>query len=328
MMPDAQHYKIFTADIPFMELRLFFLGSGCSAPTKKRNLTSIAMQFHGNVFLFDCAEGTQQQMMRAGVSYMKIDAIFFSHFHADHFLGLPGLLATMNMYERDSPLDLYGPKGIENKVELALKLAGLKPAFKINCIELKKGIALKKENFSIAAFPLKHNTRCFGFAFKEKDKCGKFIREKAVALGVPAGPLFAKLQNGQSVRVKGRVVRPEDVMDYDKGRRGRKVSIVLDTRASDSCVEYIKNSDVLVHEAVFTSDMMERAIETFHCTAREAAEIAKKAQCKKLYLTHFSTRYESLQPSLSEAREVFPETYIGKDLLKVTLPLNPEERIV
>jgi len=311
-----------------MELRLFFLGSSCSAPTKERNLTSIALQFHGKVFLFDCAEGTQQQMMKAGISYMKIDAIFFSHFHADHFLGLPGLLATMNMYERDVPLDIYGPRGIEARVELALKIAGLKPDFEINCIELKKGAVLKEEDFSMQAFPLKHNTACFGFSFKEKDKLGKFIREKAIALGVPVGPLFAKLQSGKAVKVGKKIVKPADVMDYNKGRRGRKVSIVLDTRASDSYVEYIKDSDILIHEAVFTSDLIDRAIETFHSTAREAAEIAKKAHCKKLYLTHFSTRYENLETLLNEAREVFPNTYIGKDLLRITLPMNPEEKIV
>ncbi|RLG69656.1 MAG: ribonuclease Z [Candidatus Iainarchaeum archaeon] len=311
-----------------MELKLFFLGSSCSAPTKERNLTSIALQFKGKVFLFDCAEGTQQQMMKANVSYMKIDSIFFSHFHADHFLGLPGLLATMNMYERDTKLKIFGPKYIERRVELALKLAGLKPDFDIECIELKKGVVFREKDFHIEAFPVEHGVRCFGFVFKEEDKLGKFMREKAIALGVPIGPLFAKLQEGKEVRVGSKIVKPEQVMDYNRGRRGRKVSIVLDTRASNSYIKYIAESDILVHEAVFASDLMDRAIETFHSTAKEAAEIAKKAKCKRLYLTHFSTRYKSVKQLLEEAREVFKETYIGKDLLVLNLPLNPEERIV
>ncbi len=311
-----------------MELKLYFLGSSCSAPTKERNLTSIALQFKGNVFLFDCAEGTQQQMMRADISYMKIDSIFFSHFHADHFLGLPGLLATMNMYERDSLLRIFGPRRVEEKVKLALKIAGLKPLFDIECIELKEGIVLKEKGFYIKAFKLEHNTECFGFTFKEEDKLGKFMREKAIALGVPVGPLFSKLQQGKAVHIGKRIIKPEQVLDYDKGRRGRKISIVLDTRPSEKYIKHIKHSDVLVHEAVFASDLMERAIETFHSTAKEAAEIAKKAECKKLYLTHFSTRYKNLGKLLSEAREVFQNTYIAKDLLVESLPLNPEERIV
>jgi len=274
--------------------------------------------------LFDCAEGTQQQLMRANASYMKIDSIFLSHFHADHFLGLPGLLATLTMYEREAPLNIFGPKGVDSQVELALKITGIKPAFKINCIELKKGIVLENKDFSISAFPVKHNTRCFGFSFKERDKKAKFMRDKAIALGVPEGPLFARLQHGESVRVGSKLVKPEDVLDYSKGRKGRKISIVLDTRADASYLEYIKDSDVLIHEAAFASKDMDRAIETFHSTALEAAELAKKANCKKLYLTHFSTRYENLDLLLKEAQAVFPETYIAKDLLKVIVPLNPE----
>lgn len=310
-----------------MELKIFFLGSGCSAPTKVRNLTSIAMQYSGKVFLFDCAEGTQQQMMRTNVSYMKIDSIFFSHFHADHFLGLPGLLATMTMYERDTPLSIYGPKGIEKKVALALEIAGIKPCFKINTFELKNGVFFKGENFTISAFPLKHNTACYGFAFKESDKKAEFVREKAIKLGVPEGPLFAKLQHGEAVKVGSRTIKPEEVLDYSKGRRGRKVSIVLDTRPSHSYVEHIAGSDILIHESVFASIDMNRALETTHSTALEVAELAKKAKCKKLYLTHFSTRYEKLDALLKEARELFPETYIGKDLLTIDIPLNPKECI-
>ncbi|MCX8190069.1 MAG: ribonuclease Z [Candidatus Diapherotrites archaeon] len=311
-----------------MELKIFFLGSGCSAPTKARNLTSIAMQYSGKVFLFDCAEGTQQQMMRANVSYMKLDSIFFSHFHADHFLGLPGLLATMTMYERDMPLNIYGPKSVEKKVALAIEIAGIMPCFKINTFEIKKGFLLRGDNFTISAFPLKHNTSCYGFTFKENDKIAEFVKEKAIALGIPEGPLFAKLQHGEAVKFGSKTIKPEEVLDYSKGRRGRKVSIVLDTRPHESYIENIAASDILIHESVFASIDMDRALDTAHSTALEVAELANKAKCKKLYLTHFSTRYEKLDALLKEAREVFPETHIGKDLLIVNLPLNPKERVV
>ncbi len=303
-----------------MELKLTFLGTGCSAPTRERNLTGIALHFKGKNYLFDCPENAQQQMLRAKVSYMKIDSIFFSHFHADHFLGLPGLLATMNMFERDSPLKIFGPRGVHEMVQRALKAALLRPNYEIKTSELKKGLVLKEKDFSISAFPLKHNTACYGFCFQERGKKGKFLRKKAEALGIPPGPLYSKLQQGKKVKWKGKLISPRQVMDYSKGKRGRKVCIVLDTLPRQGYVKHVKNADVLVHESVFAADQKKRAKETFHCTAEQAAGIAKKAKVKKLVLTHFSMRYKRAKELEIEARHVFPQTIASRDLMEVKVP--------
>lgn len=300
-------------------MELTFLGTSAAAPTVERNLSAIALQFRGEHLLFDCGEGTQRQMMKAGISYMKINHVFISHFHADHFLGLPGMIATMNMYERTEPLNIYGPKHVKEKIEKALNLALMKLEFKINCIELKKGIMLKGDNFEVRAFPLKHVTHCFGFTVKEKDKKGEFQRKKAEELGIPVGPLYAKLTHGKNVTVNGKIFKPEDVMDYSKGRKGRKVCIVMDTQASASYVNELKDADVLVHESVFGDDGIERAKETMHSTARQAAQLAKKANVKKLYLTHFSGRYKELDELIAQAKEEFEEVYTAKDLMKIQI---------
>ncbi len=303
-----------------MELKLTFLGTGCSAPTRDRNLTGIVLHFNGKNYLFDCPENTQQQMLKAKVSYMKIDSIFFSHFHADHFLGLPGLLATMNMFERDSPLKIFGPRGIHQMVQKALAIALIKPEYEIKIHELKKGIVLKENNFSINAFPLKHNMQCYGFCFKEKDKKGKFIRKKAEALGIPPGPLYSMLQQGKKIKWKGKTIKPRQVMDYSKGRKGRKVCIVLDTLPVKNYTKYLKEADVLVHESVFASAMEKRAKETFHCTSEQAAEIAKKAKVKKLVLTHFSMRYRNVNELEKEAKKVFAKTVASRELMELSIP--------
>lgn len=303
-----------------MQLQLYFLGTGGAAPTKNRNLSALVLRFEGSMLLFDCPEGTQQQMMRAGVSMMKLDAIFLSHFHADHILGLPGMLATMNMLEREEPLTVYGPKGIEELLDSIITLAVMDIDFDVRPKVLRKGVVMRNPKFTVSAFPLKHNTRCFGFVFKEKDKPGEFQREKAIALGIPVGPLFRQLQEGKSVKVGNKLIKPEQVMDYSKGIAGRKVAIVMDTRPDDGYISFIKHSDVLVHEAVFAEDMRERALETWHCTAKEAAEIARKARASKLIITHFSPRYAVPTQLLKEARELFSETVAARDLMVLELP--------
>ncbi|MFH1234213.1 MAG: ribonuclease Z [Candidatus Diapherotrites archaeon] len=306
-----------------MELTLSFLGTGCSAPTKSRALTGIVLSFLGKNYLFDCPEGAQKRALKAGVSLMKIDAIFFSHFHADHFLGLPGMLATMNMFERDTDLKIFGPRGVKEMVAKALDIAFVNPCYKIECIELRKGTVLEEKDFSIETFPLQHGTPCFGFVFTEKDKLGEFDRKKAIDLGIPIGPLFAKLQEGGAVKLKGKTIKPEQVLDLQKGRKGRKVAIVLDTLPSEKYLAQIKGADLLVHEAVFLDSEKERAKETFHSTALQAAALAKKAGVKKLVLTHFSNRRMDLREVEEEARKEFKESIASQELMELDVPRNP-----
>jgi ribonuclease Z len=302
-----------------------FLGSSSGMPSKERNLTSININFEGENFLFDAAEGTQRQLISAGISFMKINNIFLSHFHADHILGLPGMLATMNMLDRTNELKIFGPKNVKEKVNTLIDLALMQLNFKVKAIEIKKGLLVESNSYTISAFPLKHSTHCFGFVFKEKDKKGKFDRKKAEALGIPVGPLYSKLQQGFNVKVNGKTFKPKDVIDFSKQRKGRKVSIVLDTMANNSYLKFIKESDLLIHEAVFLEEKKERAKETMHSTAREAAIIARKAKVKQLVLTHLSPRYKDEKEILEEAKKEFENTVVAKDLMKIEIPRHKIE---
>ncbi len=295
------------------------LGSSGSTPTKDRNLISVNVNFNGRNYLFDCGEGTQRQLMKAKISYMKIPFIFFSHFHGDHFLGLPGLLATMSSHQRDYPLTVFGPKGIEEKVETSIKLGMLDINFEVKAKELKEGIIVKEENYSIEAFKLKHRTECFGFVFKEKDKEGEFQREKALKLGIPIGPLFSKLVEGKSITVNGKTISPEQVIDFSKKRIGKKIAIVYDTLPIASIAKHVKEVDLLIHESTFLEENKSRAKETMHSTALDAAKTAAKANAKKLVLFHFSARIKDTTKFEVEARKEFPNVIAAKDLEEIEI---------
>ena len=300
------------------DMKITFLGTSASTPTKERHLACVNINYDGKNYLFDCPEGTQMQMMAGKISYMKVGAIFLSHFHGDHFLGLPGLLATMSMHQRETPLTIFGPKGVKEKVLNAIKLSMLGVNFEVKTKELKEGIVLDDKKVVVKAFKLKHDVPCYGFVFKEKDKPGRFNRKKAVALGVPVGPLFKKLSDGKTVTVKGRKVKPGEVMDYSKGKQGRKVSLVFDT-LPQGYLSRIKDSDVLIHESTFLGKLVARAKETFHCTAGQAARMAKKAKAKKLYLFHFSSRHKKNQDFETEARQTFAQSFAAQDLMSFEL---------
>lgn len=298
-------------------MRITFLGTSASTPTPDRNLSAVNINFEGRNYLFDCPEGTQRQLMKAKISYMKIAAIFLSHLHGDHFLGLPGLLATMSMHQRQTPLLIFGPKGVREKVKQAIKLSLLKVNFEIKSKEIREGIILKENNFAIKAVKLKHDIPCYGFIFKEKDKLGEFNRTKALKLGVPVGPLFRKLQEGKTVQVNGKKIKPALVMDYSKARKGRKIAIINDTKPWTHYFKAVQNANVLIHESTFLKDLEKRAKQTFHSTARQAAEIAEKTKCQKLYLFHLSSRYKKTEKFEFEAREVFAESIAAQDLMEV-----------
>tara|TARA_Y100000310_G_scaffold342087_1_gene443722 strand:- start:10826 stop:11737 length:912 start_codon:yes stop_codon:yes gene_type:complete len=301
------------------EMKMVFLGTGCSNPTSERNLSATALRFMGQWMLFDCPEGTQRQMMKSNVSYMKVKYIFFSHFHADHFLGFPGLVATMSMHERDYPLHIFGPKGTEERIKRSLNLGLMRKDFEINVTELKRtGKIVSEEFFEVTAFPLKHEVPCLGYSFKENDKDGEFQRAKALKL-LPEGPLWGKLQKGQAVKWRGKTIEPEQVMDYTKGKKGRKVSVVMDTLPSSSYYDYIEDSDVLVHESAFADKFEQRAKETKHSTARQAARVAVETNAKKLVLTHISPRHKKNSELENEARQEFADVVVAEDLMKMTL---------
>ncbi len=311
-----------------MELKICFLGTGCAMPTKQRSLASIAIKYLSEILLFECPEGIQKQLMLAKLNFMRIKKIFISHWHADHVLGFAGLIATMIMHERTEPLDIFAPKNVERRVSLILRYSSLKPEFKLKYHSLKEGLIVKEENYSIKAFKLMHSTETYGFVFKEKDKIATFDRNKAIALGIKPGPLYAKLQRGEAIEMNGKIIKPADVMDFSKGRPGRKVSILLDTRPCKNAIEYIKNSDILIHDAAFLSSESSRAIETMHSTALEAAELAKQANCKKLYLINFSPRYRSAKKHLEEAKSIFQQAELAEELFCITIPMHRLQRVL
>lgn len=302
-----------------MQIQLNFLGTSASNPTKDRNLSAMALSFDGKILLFDCPEGTQRQLMKSKVSYMQINYILISHFHADHILGLPGLIATMSMHGRTEPLHVFGPKGIQEQIDKVLNLAFMKKSFEIVCRELRSGKIFDEKNFSIFATALKHEIPCYGFVFKEKDKSGEFQRKKALEFGIPEGPLWRKLQEGESIKFLEKTFKPEQVMDYSKGRIGRKISYVVDTMPDEKYFDEIMDSDILIHEATFMEEHLQRARETKHSTAKQAAIVAQKTNAKLLILTHFSPRHKDAEKIENEARMEFAKVKTAYDLMEEKL---------
>lgn len=301
-------------------IKIVFLGTSASTPSKERNLSSTLLNFNGQNFLFDCSEGTQRQIMSSGLSFMKVDYIFISHFHGDHILGLPGLLATMTMQERQKELYIAGPKGIGQKIKSALWLSGFQPTFPLKIVEISgKKVLLKEQKFKITAFPLRHDTPCFGFVFEEIKPLGKFSREKALKLEIPEGSLWRDLQNGKSVKVSGKTFTPKQVLDFEKAKKGKKIAVIMDTLPKYSLSE-IKDCDLIVHEACFSSQFEDRAKQTRHSTAAQAAGIAKKVQAKRLVLTHISTRHQKeIEVLEKEAQAVFQNSKVAKDLEEIII---------
>lgn len=301
-------------------LRVTFLGTGGTLPTPNRNPSAILINREGELMLFDCGEGAQQQMMRAKTG-MKINSIFITHFHADHFLGIPGLIQTMSFNGRSEPLDIYGPKWTKQFVNLLVDLGYYNLGFVINAHELEGGKVIDKGDYSVKAIATDHGIPSLGYALEEKKRAGRFDREKAIELGVPVGPLFSKLQKGEAVTVQGRKVLPSQVMG--EPRRGRKIVYSGDTRPCESIVKASTRADLLIHDGTLAEELKDWAVETKHSTAKEAALLAKKAKVKQLVLTHISSRYsESTEALLREAREVFANAKIAEELMEIEIPLS------
>lgn len=299
-------------------IKATFLGTSGSVPQKDKNFASMVLSFRGDTLLFDCPEGTQRQLMNSEHSMMSINNIFISHMHADHFLGLFGWISTMTLNQRKEKLTIFSPKGGKEKIQKIMREV-IYPSFPIEFKETKKGTLLKNEFFEVSAFPLKHEIPCFGFVFKESDKKGEFDRAKAIKLGIPVGPMFAKLANGEKVKVNGKTFTEKDVLNYKKGRLGRKVVFVSDTLPIKETIIEAKSAVLLVHEATFLDKQSDKAKEALHSTALQAAQIAKKANVKKLALFHFSARNTNEEEILLEAKKEFKETIVPKELETIIL---------
>lgn len=300
-------------------LSLTFLGTGAACPSVDRNVSGLAVQREGETLLFDCGEGTQRQMMRYGVSF-AFREIFFTHYHADHILGVTGLLRTMGLQDRTAPVTLYGPKGAQRILGAAVSLGIEKNRFPVEIVEVQPGRRLGRDDYDIVIFPTEHRADTVGYALVEHTRLGRFHPERARELGVPEGPLWGRLHRGETVTLPdGRSVGPEDLVGPP--RRARTVVYTGDTRPSPAVLEAARGADLLIHEATFGEDEHARAVETGHSTAAEAARLAHDAGVRRLVLTHISPRYTRDAPELlAEARAVFPETVIARDGLTLEVP--------
>ncbi|RLF06521.1 MAG: ribonuclease Z [Thermoprotei archaeon] len=298
-------------------IRIIFLGTSASIPTKNRALPSIMMIREGEQLLFDCGEGTQRQMIKAGIGLRKRLKIFITHMHADHVLGLAGILMTLSLTGRQDPLEIYGPPGLELFMECLKKLFNFSPTFDLVIHEVSNGTIYHGRGFRIEAFEVKHTTKSYGYALIEDPRPGKFNPKKAEELGVPRGPLWKALQEGKPVVINGRVIKPEDVMGSP--RKGLKIVYTGDTAPTQTIVKISKDADLLIHEATFDDSLEDLANEELHSTASQAAKTALEAGVKKLILTHISPRYEDPNILLIQAKRIFENTLIAEDLMNMTL---------
>lgn len=303
-----------------MSLTIRFLGTSASRPTVERNSPSIALVREGETFLLDCGEGTQRQMMRYGISFNLSD-IFFSHMHADHFLGLVGLLRTMTLHGRTDALHLWGPRGSERVLSRAEKLGGDRTGFPVRITEVAPGEAIRRADYSFVPFQVDHRgTSAVGWVLDEHDRLGRFNPDRARELGIPEGPQWGRIHRGEPVTLDdGRVITPDELVGAP--RPGRKVAYTGDTRPCRTTVEAAQGADVLIHEATFAEEEQARAMETGHSTAREAARVAAGAGARRLLLTHISARYSHDAGELErEARQVFAAARVARDGMEVEVP--------
>lgn len=295
-----------------MDLSLFFAGTAGSVPTPRRGLPAILIRAGGERILFDCGEGTQHQLLRS-VGLPDVDAIFISHLHLDHWLGLPGVIKTFDMRDRDRTLEVFGPPGLKALYQQVLRPIIGRTNYPLDVVELEHHEEVGFDDFVIAAFPVNHRVEAYGYAFIEDDRPGRFDVEAARRLGVTEGPDFGRLQRGETVNG----VRPEQVVGED--RPGRRIVYSGDTAPVQSVEVYAHRADVLIHEATFCEDERARARETGHSTARQAAQIAKDAGVKLLALTHLSTRYFP-RDVRAEAKEVFENVVVPRDFDTIEVP--------
>jgi ribonuclease Z len=292
-------------------IKVVILGSGGAVPSPARSLPSIGIRYFGEVYLFDCGEGTQRQMMIHGLSYSKVKMIFLTHLHADHYIGIAGLMQTLKMNERKEPLFIFGPAGTESCISSIL--IGAYP-FKIYIKEIDENFCLKNEKFKISAFRTSHNVRSIGYIFQENDSWN-FNKEKADKLGIK-GSMFRKLEREKEILIGKKKVKLEDVT---KPKKGAKLVYTGDTTPSGEVLLASKGADLLIHDGTFSDEHRKEAGEKMHSTVVQAAELAKKAKAKQLVLVHLSNRYKDASPLEKEARKIFKNSKIAFDGMEISL---------
>jgi ribonuclease Z len=308
-------------------MQVTFLGTSGAVPTTERNPSALLVEREGDRLLFDCGEGTQRQMMHYDTGF-DVEHVFITHIHGDHVLGLPGLTQTWDFNERETPLAVHAPAGTRTHVENLLNVTGDHPSYPVRVTQVEAGdVVLETAAYEVRAVPVDHRTNAVGYALVEDERKGRFDREKAEEeFGIPPGPEYSKLHNGEAVEHDGRTIQPEEVVGPP--RPGRRLVYTGDTRPTQGVVEAAADADLLVHDGTFGEDHRERALETAHSTAREAAKVANDAGAKRLALTHISTRYTGRGHELErQAADSFDgRLFVADDGMRVTVPYPDADR--
>jgi ribonuclease Z len=305
-----------------MSLQVIFLGTAGSIPTNKRSLPAIAIKKKGELIFFDCGEGVQRQIVKAGLGFNKKMKVFVTHMHGDHMLGLPGLIQTMALLDRTKKLEIYGPAGLEDFIEAIEKTVQFTLTFPLEIAEIEnEGLVCEEKEYEVYAAWMDHSAPSLAYSLVEKPRPGKFYPEKAKALGIPEGELWSKLQHGTTIKLpRGRVVKPEEVIG--SLRKGRKIVYTGDGKFSESLVAFAEGADLLIHDCTFDDELAERAEEDGHSTPSQAVKTAKKAKVKRLILTHISARYKSPELLVEQARKSgFSNVDVAEDFMQIDLPL-------
>jgi ribonuclease Z len=301
-----------------MELTVFLLGTSGSIPTPTRSCPAVALRRNGEILLFDCGEGTQVQMVKAGLSVMKISKVFITHLHGDHFLGLAGIVQTLSLWGREKKLEVYCPAEESERLRRYLEIPRYTLTFELVVEGLQPGEEVRGEDWRVLTARASHPVPSLAYAFVEDDRPGHLDLQKALSLGLKPGPQLKLLKAGESLRLPdGRVIRPEDVIGPPI--RGRKVVYVGDTSPTEELIEFSKGADLLIFDSTFAEELSGKARENSHSTCVQAAEVARRAGVKKLVLFHISPRYEDSSVLLSQASKIFPETIVAQDLLRIEI---------
>ncbi|ASS98965.1 MULTISPECIES: ribonuclease Z [Geobacillus] len=305
-------------------MELLFLGTGAGVPAKERNVSSVALQLldeRGATWLFDCGEATQHQILHTAIRPRRIEHIFITHLHGDHLFGLPGLLGSRSFQSGETPLTVFGPKGIRAFVETALSVSGTRLRYELNIAEIEEGVIFDDERFQVIAKRLDHGMPSYGFRVVEKDLPGPLLVERLQALGVRPGPIYQEIKQGKTVVLDdGTVIDGREFVGPPQ--KGRIVAVLGDTRFCEAAIELARDADVVVHEATFAAAEQRLAHDYFHSTTTDAAEVARRAGAKRLILTHISSRYQGAAALqlVAEARSVFPNTELAVDFASFSIP--------
>ena len=298
-------------------MKLVFLGTSAAQPTEKRGLSCICLEREGEILMFDAGESTQISYMKSGLGWNKKMKLFVTHLHGDHCVGILGLLQTMSMQNRTESLEIFGPKGIDEFLAANIKILNFGLSFSILITIVNEGTIYENNKFLIHAAKANHSITAFSYLFEEKDKPGRFNVEKAKELGIPEGELWNKLQNGEDITNNEKIIKPEQVLGQK--RLGKKIGISGDTMPTKELEEFFRECDYLVFDSTFLDEEKQKAQDTCHSTAKQAAELGKNANVKNLILTHFSARYKDEIGHKTEAEQIHNSVITAKDLLEVEI---------